>query len=194
MPRTITELVERIDALPHPVTIPCLVASLPRPLDLVATNSEFSVQPAKGDDDPRIFILADGLVLSVVPTGEGSELLEFSEFVSPTETIKAELEFPIDGPVSPEDPYDHKILEGGLTRCGVCHRDEYESPDRPGAWVSVAFRPVSTSLVPIESLPAVLDACDWDQQPARCEMLGALLDFGEVAQASFPEELPTIFD
>lgn len=192
-PRTIPELVERIDALPHPVTIPCVLASLPRPLSLVATNSVFSVQPAEGDENPRIFILADGLILSVVPTGKGSELLEFSQFIGPTESIKAELEFPIDGPIPADEPYEHEFYEA-LSRCGVCHRDEYEWPERAGAYVSVALRPVPNTLVPVASLASELDACDWDEQPARCEMLSALLDFGEVAQGSFAEELPTIFD
>lgn len=192
-PRTIDEVVARIEALPHPVSIPCVLASLPRPLTLVATNSVFSVQPAKGDDNPRLFILEDGLVLSVVPTGDGSELLELSEFVSPTQTLKAEIEFPVDGPISAELPYEHEFYEG-LTSCGVCHRDEYESPDRPGAYVSVALRPAPDTLVPVSSLGPLLDGCDWEQEPARCELLSGLLDFGPVEQGAFADELPTIFD
>lgn len=192
-PQTIAELVAHIEALPHPVTIPCLLASLPRPLSVVATDSKFSVQPADGPDNPRIFVLGEGLILSVVPVGDGARLLEFSEWISPTHTIKGELEFPITGALSADAPYDLG-LEGFLTRCGVCHRDEYEVPGRPGVHASEAIRPAEFSLVPIDGLDAVLASCDWVGEPARCEMLSGLLDFGELVQGEFPEELPTIFD
>lgn len=192
-PRSVVELVERVEALPHPVTIPCVLASLPRPLSLVATSSDFSVQPAKGDDNPRIFVLGEGLVLSVVPLGEGRELLEMSEWVEATKTIKAELEFPIDGALSVEEAYDLDFANG-LTRCGLCHRNEYESPTRPGAYVSDAMRPTPDSLVPIDTLGPALDACDWAGEPERCALLSALLDHGEVQQGAFDDALPTFFD
>ena len=192
-PQDIPELVAHINALPHPVTIPCVLASLPRPLSVVATNGEFSVQPADGDDNPRIFVLGEGLVFSVVPIGEGRELLEFSEWISPSYTIKGEIPFPVDEVLSPDDPYDLDFQEG-LTRCGVCHRNEYEFADRPGAFASEAIRPTTESLVPVSSLDAVLDACDWDDDPDRCNLLSGLLDYGEVLQGEFSDELPTIFD
>src|SRR5690349_18615452 len=59
-PQTIEEVTERLNALPAPASLPCFVASLPRPLKVVATNSRFSVQPADGPNSPRIFILTDG--------------------------------------------------------------------------------------------------------------------------------------
>ena len=192
-PQTIDELVAHIDALPHPVTIPCVLASLPRPLSLVATTSVLSVQPAKGDENPRLFIIGDGLIFSVVATGDGSDLLEFSEFVSDSRTIKAELEFPIHEAIDPDEPYEHDRFQG-LTSCGLCHPNESEWPERPGAFVSSALRPVPSTLVPVDSLEDELDACDWQAEASRCTMLSAVFDYGEVEQGAFPEGLPTIFD
>ncbi|NVB39987.1 hypothetical protein G6O69_19235 [Pseudenhygromyxa sp. WMMC2535] len=192
-PQSIPELVARIEALPHPVTIPCVLASLPRPLSVVATDSEFSIQPAVGEDNPRLFILGDGLILSVVPAGDGAPLLEFSEWVDSTHTIKGELAFPITETIDPGDPYDLEYQDG-LTRCGVCHANEYEVAERPGAHASLALQPVATSLVDVDGLDALLADCDWQAEAARCELLSGLLDHGEVVEGAFPEDLPTIFD
>jgi hypothetical protein len=192
-PRTIAELVEHIDALPHPVTIPCLLASLPRPLSLVATTSTFSVQPAMGPDNPRIFVLGEGLVLAVLPAGEGSELLEISEWVSPTQSIKAELEFPVDAPLSAEAPYDLSY-NLSVTRCGLCHPNEYPAPQRPGAYISEAMRPAPASLVEVTALHDSLERCDWAEDRPRCELLHALLDFGPVEQGAFSDEVRVFFE
>ena len=76
----------------------------------------------------------------------------------------------------------------------MCHRNEAPVAERPGAYMSEAIRPTTPSLVPISALDDALDACDWSAEPERCAMLSGLLDFGEVVQGEFSDELPTIFD
>lgn len=192
-PESIPEAVARINELPRPLSVACFVASLPRPLSLVATNSPFSAQPAMGDDNPRIFILGEGLVLSVVPTGDGARLLEFAEWVSDTQTIKGELPFPLEGPVAEEDPYD-VLFNDTLTNCGLCHRNEMPDPDRPGAFISDAMRPEPDHYAPVAPLFDELDRCDWDNEQERCEILSSLLDFGPVEEVAFADEVDTFFE
>ncbi|HEY6877676.1 MAG TPA: hypothetical protein VI299_06630, partial [Polyangiales bacterium] len=86
-PRTIAEVVARIDRLPTP-SIACLVASLPRPLSAVASVGASSLQPSVNFDSPRIFILFEGVVLSVTALGDGANAIELGEWVTPTRTLK----------------------------------------------------------------------------------------------------------
>src|SRR5262245_57431332 len=60
---TAAQFVERLNALPRPVSVACFVASLPRPLFLIATTSQMSAQPAGGRDSPRIFLRGNTLVI-----------------------------------------------------------------------------------------------------------------------------------
>lgn len=191
-PQSISEAVARINDLPRPLTIACFVASLPRPLSLVATDSPFSAQPGTGATSPRIFILSEGLVLSVVPEGRGSEVLEFAEWVTETRTIKGEVPFPVEGAMADEAPYDI-LFDGGGTTCSLCHRNESPAADRPGAFVSDAMRPAESFYTPIAPLVRELENCDWEGDFARCEFLSALLDFGPVEEVTFAEEVDTFF-
>jgi hypothetical protein len=202
-PRTIGDAVARIDALPE-ASLVCFVASLPRPLQLVATSSPFSLQPADGASSPRIFILGDGLFMSVVPTGPGSELLELGEQVELGEatkprTVKGELHFPLTQPVSPSAPYDEVREEYG-TRCGVCHRQEVPHPTLPGAFVSEPYRPREDTLIAFSDLRAMRAACDERDVDAGaaeeddpCPLLCALFDYGPVQPGLFSSEISTFF-
>src|SRR4051812_3519066 len=81
---TIAAAVNRLNALPQPVTAPCFIASLPRPLDVVGTNSVFSAQPASSNQSPRMFVFLPALVASVVPEGDGAGVIELSQWMTPT--------------------------------------------------------------------------------------------------------------
>ncbi len=191
-PQSITDAVDRIALLPGPVTVPCFVASLPRPLDIVATDNIFSAQPANGRENPRVFILSEGLVLSIVMDGPGQHLVEFGEWVSSTHTIKGELSFPTEPEVDPNAPYD-VLADESSTRCGFCHLGEVESPDRPGAYVSAALQPQADTLVPINELNAEYISCNSQRTPERCDMFHALFDQGPVREGAFDEEVQYIF-
>src|SRR5688572_21417826 len=104
-PKTIYELVELINGLPHPASLACFLESLERPLALNATSNTQSAQPAVGKRSPRIFlILNESLRVSLVP---GGDTLEYAEVDARDESrsVKGELHFPIEGQLAPEDAF-----------------------------------------------------------------------------------------
>jgi hypothetical protein len=180
-PQTIDEVVERVDALPER-SIPCMVASLPRPLSVMAVASTFSAQPGSWWS-PRFFVFTDGLVLSVVPEGEGAHLLELGEWTEPgLRSRKAELVYPL--PEGPPDPYTHLALDDGST-CGVCHVLE-EAEELAGQFVSDAIEPTLGSRVPLDDVLAEAEACDPEAEPERCGILRAVMGAGDVRDATWP--------
>lgn len=190
-PDSLDAFVDHVGALPSPVTIPCVLRSLARPLRVVGSTETFSAQPAEGPESPRIFVLLDGLTLSVVPTGEGSPLIELGEPVDARRTRKAELAFPLRTPIAPGSWLDRvEDAEGGTT-CAVCHTEEVPHPD--GGWTSVALRPRAVHRVTVADLRRASLPCWRQDAPARCGLLEALLD-GEVEDGAFPSTYPTIDD
>ncbi|UJR81524.1 hypothetical protein [Sandaracinus amylolyticus] len=186
-PRTIADVVALIDALPPPVTIPCVLESLDRPLYVEATSSRLSAQPAVGERSPRIFLFFGDLVISVVPEGLGAPLLEMSEFVDTTRSRKAELAFPVSLPLSEAAPYERLGSTGTL--CGGCHGREVRDEIIAGAFVSLALRPHDEHLVAIDRVRSEWLACRAEDE--RCAMLDALFGRGAVVHQGFPPELPT---
>ena len=182
---TIAAAVSRLNALPRPVSVACFVAGLPRPLELVASTSMFSAQPAEGSQNPRIFLMLPGLVISVAPTGDGARLLEFSQWITPTRTLKGELKLPLEAEVSGDAPYTQTHSNFGVTTCGLCHRREEAHPTIDGGFVSDAYRPEVYSLVPLSELSALHAACTEDDLSERCTLFHALFDFGVVRQGAF---------
>lgn len=187
---TIFEAVDRLNALPRPVSPACFVASLRRPIDAVATTSVVSAQPAAGLESPRVFLLLPGLVVSVVPDGAGAKLVEFAEWTAPTRTLKGEVEFPVDAPLPQDAPLTRVHSNLGVTTCGLCHRTEEPHPTIDGGFVSDAFRPAPGTLVTISALAEKHAACADTDTSARCEMLHALFDFGALKQGAFSKDVP----
>jgi len=193
-PKTIAEAVSLINALPKPVSVSCFVASLARPLKVTLTSNGVSAQPAVGTRSPRIFIVNDKLIMSIVPEGPGQDLVEFSYMVSATASIKAELEFPVVDAVSPQAPYE-RIRLGEGTTCMACHGSETKAPDidYANAFISKAIQPQRSTLVSLGSFRSELDTCSSFLEPKRCEMLAALLEKGEVQSYDFPASMPYFF-
>jgi hypothetical protein len=192
-PQTVVEVVQLINGLPHPVTIMCLLESLDRPLRILAASSFISAQPAFGVDNPRIFILGGGISMSVVPYGDSRNLLEMGELTSNTESIKAELEFPIHEPLSPEAAFTHihsESFEG--TVCAGCHGGETLVEDYPvaGAYNSIAYRPLPVYEVNFDYVHYQFETCDESLEPERCAFYDALFAHGEVLPDHFPEDMP----
>ena len=71
-----------VNALPSPVTLPCFLQALARPLKMHAAVSLISAQPSVGARSPRIFLFFDGLRVSIVPAGAGAPLLEMGEIAT----------------------------------------------------------------------------------------------------------------
>ena len=199
-PRSIAETVALINALPRPTSMACFLESLERPLYMNATRSFISLQPAVGPRSPRLFLMFDGMSISVVPEGAGSALIEFGEFVDERRTLKAELATPFLAPLRPGDPFISPIQTRGptagmTTTCRTCHGQEERAADIDfaQAFHSVAIRPDPKSLVPLEDVRAEREACPPADTGLRCQMLRALFDHGEVQARDFPQSLPTIF-
>ena len=195
-PRSIAEVVDLLNAMPKPVTLPCFLDSLTGALPMQAANSVFSAQPAVGRRSPRIFLFLDPLVLSVVPAGNGSQLLEFGERRGEDQSLKAELEFPITSELDTASPFARLPFDETISSCGFCHQHEVAAPeiDVPFAMISPAMRPRPAQRVPLAELQAELDACDPEVEPDRCAMLDAL--FGRDAppiEWDFPATYPTFF-
>ncbi len=194
-PSTIFEALTFIDSLPRPVTVPCVVEALARPISIIGSTSPFSAQPAAGDEAPRIFAIYDTLVLSFVPDGDGSHVLEFAEERPNARSVKAELKMPVEGDLDFAEAFDHLQMETGSV-CGSCHKNEQPAWDigYANAFESSALRPTRNDLVDLYSIFEQAEACDSQITPARCDIYDALFYRGEVLDGDFPRPLPTIFD
>ena len=191
-PRTISETVTLINALPKPLTLPCFLESLARPLQIHATYSLFSAQPAEGLRSPRIFLFQDPTLLSIVPAGDGASLLEFGEQRAEFRSLKAEIAFPVLAPLEPSAPFDRLLFNPQITTCGGCHAEERPESEISGVsrFVSRALRPLPRDQVTALSLAHELEICDRALEPQRCAMLQALLGRGPVTDRDFPVDMP----
>jgi hypothetical protein len=191
---SIDAVVRHINALPPPATVACFLASLPRPLSIVATTSLSSAQPAFGARSPRVFILAPAVTLSVVAEGSGAALLEFGQWTDGRRSLKGEVELPPHAPLGPRAPFERVRYTVGST-CGFCHRSESSTPDAMGGFDSIALRPSWDSLVTVEQLRALpREACvdERDVSP-RCLFWHGLFDYGDVRQGAFDPSVETLF-
>jgi hypothetical protein len=188
MPRSIAAAVELINALPKPLTVPCLLQTLERPLAIDATSNDFSAQPAYGPNNPRIFIFRGDLILSVVPKGDGRPLVELSERRPAGMSVKGELHFPVEAELAPPAPYERVVAEGGgSTKCNFCHLSETRDDGIDFAEAYISSRiPVSPDRrVDLPYLDWVVSACQPDWEPDRCAMLDGIFSYGEVVEASW---------
>lgn len=194
-PQSIEEAMLLADSLPKPLTVACFVEALDRPMKVIASTDFISAQPAAGADAPRIFVFYDQLIISFVPDGEGSHVIEFGEERPFAMSVKAELNMPVTGAVTPELPFEHITAEGGTT-CGGCHAAEVRDDliDYAEAYSSEAIRPALSQTVRLDGLEEAAGRCDPAESPERCEIFDALFYRGELSDADFPRSLPTIYD
>jgi hypothetical protein len=195
-PQSIQEAVQLLNALPKPTTVACFIESLARPLITYATSSPISAQPALSFVSPRVFIKVGPLWISIVIDGSSSYLIEFGELVDENEwrSIKGELELPLYDVIAASAPYDQIQFNDG-TVCGLCHNGEERAENIPfeNAFSSIAFRPRPDSRVSVDSLRSQEQACDWQLEPHRCEMLSAVFGGGVVEETPFPDTMDTFF-
>lgn len=185
-PRTINEATRLINALPKPLTLPCFLENLPRPLNVYAINTSFSAQPAGGADNPRVLIMTGDLVLTVSPTGAGKNLLEFGQLLNLNETIKGELTFPVTSVLPTSAPYD-QILDTGGTSCRLCHAGERGMAGLGGnAYASGLVRPNAFYRENSTRLRTVAVQCDKSADPYRCEMMNSIFVIGKAQDSNFP--------
>jgi len=182
-----------INALPKPLSLPCFLESLARPLQLHASISLFSAQPSIGTRSPRIFLFQNALVMSIVPEGDGSALLEFGEQRADLRSLKAEVSFPVSSELGPTAPFEHLMLDQQITTCGGCHPNEQQESEISGVrtFSSLALRPRPADRVRALSLSHELEICDRTLEPLRCAMLDAVMGWGAVTEHDFPLEMAT---
>ena len=193
-PRTIEDVVTLLNALPMPVTLPCFIETLARPLKMHATRSLISAQPSVGPRSPRIFLFFEGLRLSIAPAGLGSRLLEFGEIRDDVRSLKAEIEFPVMAPLTPQAPFDRILYTATATACSFCHAAEQPAEDITftTAFTNLSLRPSAGNGVSIEALAAERAACDPAAEPDRCAMLQSLYGQGTPVEQGFPTNLATL--
>lgn len=162
----------------------CFVATLPRPLAVVATLNVASAQPAGGRGAPRLFLMLPKLVITAVPDGEGSKVLEFGEWTGTRSTIKGEVAVPVTAPL-PADAAFQRILSGTeRTTCATCHAAEERHPTIANAFISDALKPSNEVTLPeLEELHTLCVTSE--NTSSRCNFIHALFDFGEITQGAF---------
>jgi cytochrome c553 len=194
IPKTIYEVLDLINGLPHPVQLSDFLASLERPLALNANFNTQSAQPALGKRSPRIFIIIDkSFSMSLVPGAEPT--LEFGERdASGLRSVKGEVHFPVEGQLSPEDAFARlaPAASTGLTLdqatlCGACHNNEEPAPGYPfrGAFSSEILKPTPFFSVDVAAMRREHEACDSAMEPERCAVFRAIFDHGDVVQTPF---------
>ncbi len=189
---SIADAVARLNALGAGADGPCFVATLPRPLAVVATLGATSAQPANGRGAPRLFLMLPKIVISVVPAGDGSKVIEFGEWTGSTRTLKGEISLPITAPLAADAAFRRVLNGAGRTTCGTCHRQEDPHPTIANAFTSLAFKPDQGTFVTVEELEELHTLCTNAGDPSsRCAMIHALFDFGEVTQGSFSPVVAT---
>lgn len=191
-PLDIAQTVELVNALPKPLTLPCFVESLARPLRAHASRSQVSAQPAVGQRSPRLFLFVGANIMTIVPAGIGSHLLEMGEQRADFRSLKAEIEFPVTAQLAPEDPFTHVMFNEQVTNCAFCHAVEQQDPSVPftRAFASEALRPRLSEHVPLGSVRAELETCDAALEPERCSLLDSLFGWGQVDELFFPDAMP----
>lgn len=196
----VQSVVDWLNAMPKPVTLPCFIESLPRPLKIQSALSEFSAQPSLGQRSPRIFFFFDRLILTVVVDQKFAEypypLLEMSYMVDEREliTTKAELKFPITNTLAPAAPYTGLSFNDRISQCSFCHPKEsiLDYLDDVPIYQSSILKP--TTPMAISQLYVESDHCIVEEEPHRCAMLSSIVDHGALQPYSFPARAPTIFD
>ncbi len=192
-PQTIAEAIALADGLPQPASAACFLEALDRPLKVEATKSFASAQPAKGPRSPRLFFFTgETLVITAAIDGEGQHLIEFGETISPGRSVKGELAFPLTASLTDDAPYTRirNPEHGDITTCFVCHDSERDEEGFPNGRSSLALRPRTKSLVPIESLQTEFQSCDYEKEPKRCAMLQAVVAWGPLEHHPFDRGLP----
>lgn len=185
-PKTIDETTNLINALPKPLTLPCFLENLQRPLQVSAVDSTFSAQPSAGANNPRVFIIIGEFILSVAPTGLGKNLLEMSEYTPRRDSVKAELEFPIRENIPLSKPYDHVRFDFG-TSCRFCHTGERPVTGYSGvAFASTVMKPDPFKKVLSTSLREISLNCDSAADAYRCQILRAVFVTGQAKDSQFP--------
>jgi hypothetical protein len=187
-PRTLPEAVDLLNALPRPTTLACFLEALERPLRVYMTRSNQSLQPSPGARSPRIFVVNEPMVMSIVLEGEAAATLELGYRTTQTRSIKTELIFPLQQEVNFVNLFDGVKQDDNerVTRCSQCHTSETQFFDpvlQADVFESDLYPPFEIYEVDVPSMVAENESCDAAAEPERCELLSAIFDHGDVVAA-----------
>ncbi len=201
----IQSVVDWINAMDKPLTLPCFITSLPRPLKTHSSISDFSAQPSVGRRSPRVFFFFDQLILTVavdqdlddaIPTEDEDHLLELSFVVDEADllTDKGEIAFPVVAPLPDSAPYSRVLFSEVNSNCAFCHPNESSVRSIEDVPILQSSMLKPTISLPIVELATERAACDRQDEPHRCDMLSSIVDHGELQNQDFPSWAKTIFD
>lgn len=179
---TIKTLIEHLNDMEKPVSIPDFLKTLPRPFKLTASTSIYSLQPSDGPDSPRFFLFFGSLIMALVPTGPGSNSIELAFQVSETQSVKGEINFPVISDLASDDPYK-EILSNlpTVSYCSGCHKNEQAmgrlSSLPPTALRSDILAPAPDTVLTTESLKKLRENC-LGSDSIRCSVIKELLQPG----------------
>lgn len=196
----IQSVVDWLNAMEKPLTLPCFIQSLPRPLKIQPAFSEFSAQPSPSLRSPRIFLFFDRLILTIVVDQDFVEspyaLLEMSYLVDEPNliTTKAELKFPLQNVVSPGAPYEGLSFNERISQCSFCHPKEsiLATVEGQPVYQSQMLKPATP--LPLTQLLQEAGSCAHDDESHRCAMLSSIVNHGDIIPFQFPANARTIFD
>jgi hypothetical protein len=195
-PQNINDVILLLNAMPKPVTIPCYLQVLKRPLRANATASILSVQPAADENNPRIFLFSGpSLIQSFVPMESSSKAIEFSFLLDDVTSIKGEITFPVTKELDSSYAYTSILsTKSGGTTCASCHGVETKYFEAFGlnAFASRAIKPFKTRDVPLTNLEARVKACG-NTATYDCDVIRALYLNGKPVPKNFPEAMKTLF-
>jgi hypothetical protein len=184
-PQTFQDVVQILNALPKPISVPCFLDTLESPYSASATSNRFSGQPAANDQSPRIFLyLNESLTLSVVPSGESSAMIEMSYRTNTEESIKGEIAFPVTSQLAEDAPYTHILDRSGeQTLCYTCHFPEKAAPKGfpATAFVSRWIGPSTDTDVSLKVLQKLNTLCE-TQKGDHCAIIQAIFRKGPIQQ------------
>lgn len=186
--QTIEDVIRLINALPKPVTVPCLVDVLPRPLFVNATSNPLSGQPAVSASIPRIFLfLGSSLTANIVAGGSGSSIIEFGQRVDLNHSLKGEIHFPVSENLPINAAYTTILSQGkNGTTCLICHGQEQNvSTVGPEAYSSLVNRPNPSYDVSLENLQDLNAGCKTEKKE-ECAIIQAIFFQGSVNAREFP--------
>ncbi|MEZ4870680.1 MAG: hypothetical protein R2827_00250 [Bdellovibrionales bacterium] len=186
-PTEFQHMIDLINVLPKPLSLECFLANFDPPMNLLAVNSVSSAQPAEGPEQPRILIVRDQFIVTIVPTSNTNPLVEFSRVIGSNRSVKGELQFPISDSIAETAAFDRiRTTFNGQpgTSCRFCHKNEVEQPD--GSIASDIVDPLPSQIIKANYMQSILENCDEQSTPNKCRILKAVYGRGPVSDIYWP--------
>ncbi len=183
-PTTFEGVITLVNKLPKPLSVNCFLYNYDHPLDIFAVDNQLNAQPSGGPDNPRIFVIKDDFMISVVPLGEGKDNIEFSKIVSEGKSVKGDLHFPIQESLGDDAIFSNIVNEtNDGTVCRLCHGQESQYLGL--SYSSNIIPPDENHRVTKQDLDEEIKNCR-SETSSRCAMINYIYSAGEVSDIPWP--------